>query len=443
MSSIARNSFYGLLGFVIPTVVMLVAYPVLVHHLGAAAFGIYILATSISGTLAFLDFGFSSATVKLVAEDMAKEHRKAAAEVIVASLIFYGGLGALGAIGIWVLSPWLVSLFSVDPAMQADAIGAFRLTAIQFVAFLLTTVFISLFKGLQRFELSTLVLSSLSILTYGGATVGVLLAQVGLIGITAISLTANLAVLVFSIAMGLSLSRASGISLRAGRPSLATFRRMFGFGAIMAVNTVAGLLLYKIQQYLVGALIGPVAVTIYVLAFTIASKAHALVNAITEVMFPLASALKDRTRLRHVYLRMLIGSGCLALMILLPLAIFSQPILTLWVGAELAEQVTPLLPILALACLFLSLSPAPYHVVNGIGRPGFNTWFFAMNALTNVAVIGMFTLDHITLPGFAWAFAIANVSNSLMYQIAVEIFIWRRGLLMTESQTVHTVKVVG
>jgi O-antigen/teichoic acid export membrane protein len=441
MSSIRRNSFYGLLGFAIPTAVLLVAYPVLVRHLGAAAFGIYILATSISGTLAFLDFGFSSATLRFVAEDVAKENREAAADVIIASLIFYGGLGALGAIGIWVISPWLVSLFSVDRAMQPDAITAFRLTAIQFGAFLLTTVFISLFKGLQRFELSTLVLSSLSALTYGGATVAVLLADIGLIGITAISLIANLTVLAFSIVVGLSLSRASGIPLAAGRPSLATFRRMFGFGAIMAVNSVAGLLLYKIQQYFVGALIGAVAVTIYVLAFTIALKAHAVVNAITEVMFPLASALQDRRRLRHVYLRMLIGSAVVALMILLPLAIFPKPIMTLWVGAELAEQVSPLLPILALACFFLSLSPAPYHVVNGIGRPGFNTWFYAINALTNVAMIGLFTLGHITVIRFAWAFAIANVTSGLMYQVAVELFIWRRGLIA--SQTAETLRAIG
>jgi len=36
---------------------------------------------------------------------------------------------------------------------------------------------------------------------------------------------------------------------------------------------------------------------------------------------------------------------------------------------------------------FLALSPAPFHLVNGLGRPGLNTLFYVMNALLNVAFL--------------------------------------------------------
>ncbi len=155
------------MGFVIPTVVMLIAYPVLVYRLGTAQLGIYFLATSVSSTLAFMDFAISSAVLKFVAEDIAKRDQKAAAETIVTSLAFYGGLGIFGALLIWFLSPWLVPLFSIEPPLQTDAVQVFRLAAIQFPAFVLTMNLISLFKGMQRFDHSTLALSSLSVLTYG------------------------------------------------------------------------------------------------------------------------------------------------------------------------------------------------------------------------------------------------------------------------------------
>lgn len=439
MPSVNRNSLYGFLGFAIPALTVLVAYPVLAHGLGAAALGVYILATSISGTFALLDFGFSAATIKFIAEDMAKGKYKVAADMLLTSLIFYGVLGSLGALLIWFLSPWLAWVFAAEvigTITQADVVWTFRLAAIQFAAFFLTTVFISLFKGMQRFDLSTLALSALSVLTYGSAIVGILAANVGLVSVTAFSMIANVLVLILSALMGLSLCRRHRVPLGSAKPTLATFKRMFGFGAIMTINSISGLLLYQIQRYLVGAFIGPVAVTIYVLAFTITSKAHATVNAVTEIMFPLASAIGDIVRLRRVYIRMLVGSGLIALLILLPFAILRGPILSFWVGGDLSEQVAPLIPAFALAFFFLALSPAPYHMINGIGRPGFNTLFFAINALINLVLIGLFALTGITLSKLAWAFAIANILTSLIFQTTVEIVIWRRGLRLPEHRIV-------
>ncbi len=111
------------------------------------------------------------------------------------------------------------------------------------------------------------------------------------------------------------------------------------------------------MQSLVGVLIGPAAVTIYVLAATAVSKVHAVVNSATEVIFPLSSAIADRIRLRRVYLRMLLGSGVLAVLLLLPLSLFAEPILTVWVGADLAREAAPLMQILAVAYFFVALSP--------------------------------------------------------------------------------------
>src|SRR5215212_11769944 len=165
MVSVRRNSLYGLVGFAVPTAVMLVAYPLIVRELWGVQTGIYFLATSVSSMALYLDLGISSATTKLVAEDIGKGDKKAAAETIVTSLTFYGGFGAFGALLVWFLSPWLIPLFSIEPALQTDALQVFRLAAIQFIAFFQTMNLISIFKGLQRFEYSTIALSSLSALT--------------------------------------------------------------------------------------------------------------------------------------------------------------------------------------------------------------------------------------------------------------------------------------
>jgi O-antigen/teichoic acid export membrane protein len=94
--SIRRNAWHGLMGFAVPSLIVFASYPVLIRHLGAAAFGVYLLAVSLSGAMMFLDMGFSAATLRFVAQDLAAGRPKAAADVVLTSLVFYGGMGIAG-----------------------------------------------------------------------------------------------------------------------------------------------------------------------------------------------------------------------------------------------------------------------------------------------------------------------------------------------------------
>jgi hypothetical protein len=79
------------------------------------------------------------------------------------------------------------------------------------------------------------------------------------------------------------------------------------------------------------------------------------------------------------------------------------------------------------------LSPVPFHLVNGLGRPGLNTLFYVMNASLNLALIAVFAASGLTLARFAWAFAGANIVTSVAYQAAVEVLVWRREPRLSEA----------
>jgi len=423
--SVGRSAIHGALGFVVPTVVVLVSYPVLLRQLGVAAFGVYMLALSLSGTVLALDLGFSAATLKFVAEDLAAGRRQAAAEVIATSLSVYGALGLIGGASIAVLAPQTAAVLKIAPVMAPGAIAAFRLAGLQFAFFLPGTVFLSIAKGIERFDRSALFLSFLSFGTYGGAMLAVV-AGGGLVGAMATAVAANLALLLMAAADAVQLCRERGLELSHAQPRRLAIRRMFGFGWFMTVNSISGILLYQFQKYLVSAALGPAAVAVYQTASVAASKAHAAVNAATEVMFPFSIASRDRAMLRRVYLRMLGASALVALAAFIGLAALARPLLTLWMGARIAALAAPLVPIFALAYAFLALSPAPFHLLNGLGKPWFNTFFYAMNAGLNLVFVSVFSFRGITLAKLAWAFACANIVTSVSYQIAVELLIWRR-----------------
>ncbi|WP_273887058.1 oligosaccharide flippase family protein [Rubrobacter naiadicus] len=427
--SMAFNSFYGLLGFAVPSIAMLLAYPILIHRFGATKVGIYFLATSASGTLAFLDVGMSAATLKFVAEDVAKGEKRAAADTVVTSLLFYSVVGIVVGTAFWICSPLLVSLFSIRGSLQVSSLWLFRLGAVQFAVSFVSTVFLSLFKGVQRFDLSALVLSSLSLTTYGGAAIVALWNNSRIIDIMAVSLISNVLMLLISTVVGVKVCRSAGIQLIAGRFSVITLRRLFGFGSAMFVHNLTAIFFSQIQRLLVGALIGPAAVSAYVLATTVLAKAHQLISAATEIMFPVASSNSENMLLRRLYLRMLFGSAILSLLILIPLTVFSSPILDIWIGTSISDTASRLIPILVVGFFFMSISPAPFYMVNGLGRPWFNVTFDLLNVAVAVLAIGMLTLtNEITLNKFAWAFTVSNVITGLAFQTAVELLIWRKHL---------------
>jgi O-antigen/teichoic acid export membrane protein len=421
-----RNSFFGLLGFGVPVVVLLAAYPILLHALGMKTLGIYLLATSMSGALAFLDAGFSAATLKFVAEDLANGRKYEAARILIASTIFYGSVGAAAALVLWLLSPWLVSIFGIDAAMRPVALTCFRLASLQFAVFFTLTVFISLFKGMHRFDLSTLSLSLLSMLTYGGAVAAVRFAHSGLVGVTAAGLGANVFVLALSAVMALRVCIREGLPLAHTRPALATYKRMFAFGSFMTINGLASLFLLQIQKYLIGIHLGTAAVGVYQTASVPPAKIHAAVNAATEVLFPMASASRDPVRLRQLYLRMLGATLAFAALAFFPLAFFGSRVLSFWLGRQDSPELQSLIVILAIAYFFQAITPPPFHLLNGLGRPWINTLFFLLTALLNVSFIAIAVLTGVTLTKVAWAFAAAMITCVVAYHITVEFYVSRR-----------------
>ena len=425
-----RNAFFGFAGFVVPALTILATYPILASRLGAEAFGIFVLASSIGGAISFIDLGISAATVKYLAEDMERQKTDSAAEIISTSLLFYGVVGITVGLLVWLAAPWLAGLFAAEIELSEEAVWAFRLAGVQFAAFFLLNVILSLFKGMLEFHWSAVYLSLLTILTYVGAVAAVLIGGAGLIGVVIVSVVSHWASLLLAAGTAFQRCRHFKMNVLSAKPSVAAFRRMIRFGAYMAVNSVSGLFLYQIQRFLVGALFGPAAVTVFHLSVTFVSKVHSVIGAITEVLFPFSSAERNIHRVRYIYLRMLSGSAVLAAVALGILVIWAEPILTLWIGEELSRDVTPLVPYFAAAYFVLALSAAPYHLVNGTGKPWVNTLSYAGNALLNVLFIAVFLYFDQSLKSFALAFVMANIVNGLLYQAAVECWLWRRKLLV-------------
>lgn len=331
--------------------------------------------------------------------------------------MFYSALAILVVSIVWLGAPYLPALFSISAAMENQAIMAFRVASLQFGVFLLVGVYVSLFKALHRFDIASIVTTYITMVSYAGAALAVWMGWAGLVGATYIGLFACVSGLYFAYMAAMRLCRESGIDLKKATASIATLRRVLGFSAILTMHTFAAVFFAQVQRLIIGNLLGPAAVTIYQVAYTAASKAHSLVNAAAEVIFPVVSALQNHTKLQYLLLRVLAISAVAALAVLLPLALLAEPILTLWVGHDIAISAAPILKILAIAFFFVAISAPTFHVVNGLGKPEINVLYSVSNVCVYIVILWWLSRNGIVLTYLAWAFAASNAITGIIFQL--------------------------
>ena len=150
LDHLRRNAALGFAGLVIPTGIILVSYRFLLHGLGDSKFGIFALATAMSGILAAFDAGIGAATVRHVAPANASG-QQSIPRIVRTSLWFYVAVGSCVAALIWASAPTIASAVRIPEELHATAVAAFRWSAIQAALAVTAAVPIFALKGLQEF----------------------------------------------------------------------------------------------------------------------------------------------------------------------------------------------------------------------------------------------------------------------------------------------------
>src|SRR6185436_1286458 len=112
---IARNVAGRYAALFVETVVGLVLLPFNVSHLGAAAYGIWLLASSVTIHFSVLDLGFGGAFVRFVARYRARRDATALNEIASTLFFVYAGVGILAYLVAAVVAFNLGALFRITP----------------------------------------------------------------------------------------------------------------------------------------------------------------------------------------------------------------------------------------------------------------------------------------------------------------------------------------
>lgn len=397
--SISRHTTYNLLGALLPLGIALATVPLYLRIVGPERYGLLSICWLLLGYFGLFDFGISRAVSQKIASfrDDSSEKR---------SETFWTGLTltlALAAIAVplsFPLADLALSWIDVPAGALPGEVSASVpwLAAVLPVA-LLGAMLNGVLAGRERFGALNLIEGAANLLVSVvplslawalGPELWILLAG---------SLAARL----------LSLAALAATCVRAvpvGRPR---FRRdlvgqLAGYGGWVSVSSLIGPLLAMWDRFAIGAALGPKAISIYVIPFSVAIRMIMVPAALTNALFPrfaVASA-EDRERLSLTALNAVS-------VVMTPAALVSilcaGPFFQLWLGREIGS------PAAQIACILLpgiwanGLGLVALAILQGQGKPKYVALAHVAEAIP-YAVLLYFGLTLFGIAGAALAWSL-------------------------------------
>ena len=369
-----------------PAVVALATIPLLVGALGMANYGWLVLVTSIVGYFGALDVNLTAGAIKYLSEAHATGNKRRISQVFWFSTGFYGGLGLVVCSAIGIFAGPLADMFgNVSAADRPSIVMALRIGAVGFAIVQIHSVLISVLQALQRYDLSARSEMLFGVLANVASVVVALAGQ----GLEAVVL-ARVAVSVLNCVYLTWQLRLLGVPLAFVAPDKEIRQALVSFSAYAYLSKLASTLHQHGDKLIIGAIGGPVAVTLYTVPITLAGRVLGMTSRLASVIFPHVSVLAATSRLdelRPTYMGAIRHITYINFVVCAVMVLAGDSFLRRWVGGEFLADGYPVLILMAFALLASSLTNIPSLVNDALGHPRVSGVFSLIHGISGLAFV--------------------------------------------------------
>jgi O-antigen/teichoic acid export membrane protein len=331
--SVSRNATYNLIGDSLPIVLSLVTVPIYLSLVGLERYGVLAIAWLLLGYFGLFDLGLGRATSFRIAS-LRDSSPQARADTFWAALLVNLAMGLVGGAALWVASLQFFTLaFKVDEGLRPEVLDAIPFLAASVPIATLTGVLTGAVQGRERF-LEVNIVSSLSTCVF--QLLPLLVAwQVGpnLVLLLAAALFAR-SLAVVALAYRCYRELTSGQEIRAVRSEIVTLLK---YGGWVNLTSIFGPVLVIVDRFVIGAVLGAVAVATYTVPVQLASRLAILPASLTTALFPRLSASTDKERDQLSERAMMTLAGLLCFPFVGAIFIL-EPFLNVWIGSKLGDD---------------------------------------------------------------------------------------------------------
>jgi O-antigen/teichoic acid export membrane protein len=397
--TVARNVSTRYLAIGVESILGLVVLPFNVAHLGASAYGLWMLTASVTTYFSVLDLGYSGALVKFVAQYRARRDFQALNEILSTTFSIFATFGVvtyLVAIGI---ALFMGRLFQLTPEQVHVGRIVLLIISLNVAAGTAFSVFGGVINGFQRYDLNNVVGTISSVVT-AAVNVAVLAAGYGLVELVATTTMVRL--LTYLVYRANAYRVFPGLQLRIASFRLDRLREVTSFSIYMLLIDWANKMNYSVDALVIGAFLSTSAVAVWTVGQRLAEVTQRLTNQLNDVLFP--TVVDNDTTARTERLKAIFIQGTrLSLATVVPMGgammLMAGPLVQAWVGPEFARSAL-VLQLLTLSVIVRVGNATAGTVLKGAGEHKLVAFTNVAAAIVNIALSIAFVRPF-GLPGVA------------------------------------------
>ncbi len=410
--NLRRNTLWNLAGGAVPLIAAAALVPFMLHRLGGSAFGVLTLIWSIVGYFSLFDMGIGRALTYELSKLAAKNNHYEISLMLKAGLSLTFFTGILGGLIMLMVSPYLViDWLKIEPALQQDAILAFKITAIGVVFTTMTSGLRGALEGLNRFAESNLnkmilgagmfALPALSMVVHGNHLWIITLYLVFIRFIMMLAALLQLRNYFISSTLGLIKSR---------------FKVLLNYGGWMTVTGIVGPLMVYGDRFFVSATVGAHLLPFYSIPQEGLFRLFIIPSALCGALFPQFAALNMRN-VAVIYQRNYKRVAVVMLGVCLLTAVLIYPVLAWWISTQFAQKALAIALILLVGVWLTSMATVPYALLHAKGHVKLTALFHVFELMLYVVVLWWLT-QRWGLVGAAIAWAGRSALDLILLHLA-------------------------
>lgn len=341
--------------------------PFILHRLGDAAFGIWVLVFSITGYYGLFDLGIRSSIVRYVSKLTATNDREEIAKLINTSLFSYTCIGIFTFLLSLAGSVYVDRFFRIPPEFHSTAHWLLLMVGTSVALGFPLGISGGILEGLQQFYVLYWT-NIVSTLVRAGLIVYFLNRGYGLLTVALITVILPIAA---ALVRGFIAFRFLAIPFGLRYVDRACFREMANYSGVTFIIIVAGRLRFKTDEIVIGGFLSAVAITYFNIGARIVDYAGELVTSLAQIFVPMSSqseATGNFDRLRKIFVAGNRFCAFIIFPITVVLIILGKSVIEVWVGRKYIAQSYPVLLVMLIPSTLMMAQAASGRILFGISK---------------------------------------------------------------------------
>lgn len=358
--SLAKNSFYNILGFAIPTLFAIPSLGILGRILGLESFGLFTLAFAVVGYASIFDGGITRAVIREISvfrDDLVEQIK-----IISTSSFVVLILSILASLLLYFGAESLTVFLNVSVTKFEQVVKSFKLLSLVIPFFLLSQIWIAFLEGHERF----INLNIQRVL--GGIVMSTMPVALCLIEPTIFHAIVGLIIgRIISFLIALFACRKIVFQSRISFDKV-VFRRLVTFGGWVTVSNIISPIMVYFDRFITSNIVGASNVALYSAPAEGVGKASNLPFALARALFPRLSYITDEKEKRELERQ----SYLYITLVCLPVAFigfwFAPELMKLWMGDNFGGLDAQVLRILLIGFYLNALALIPFSLLQAKGN---------------------------------------------------------------------------